>query len=90
MPAMLGRWTALGLGALVIVILVVLGLRALYHATSPAPSDVEVATPKAAAAVVAAEKREAAAATQHDAQPRNAQQPRKERVPQKIPPLYMD
>ena len=91
MPAMLGRWATLGLGALVIIVLVVLGLRALYRATSPAPSAVEDATPKAAAAVVAAEKREAAATARRDAaQPHSVQQPRKERVPQTIPPLYMD
>ena len=84
LPPMLGRWAALGLGALVIIVLVVLGLRALYRATSPAPSAVEDATPKAAAAVVAAEKREAAAPQKPSAQPR------KERTPQSIPPLYMD
>lgn len=83
LPPMLGRWAALGVCALVVVVLAVLGLRALYHATSPAPSAVEDATPKAAAAVVAAEKREATAA-QHDAKPR------KERVPQEIPSLYID
>ena len=87
LPPMLGRWAALGLGALVIVVLAALGLRALYRATSPAPSAVEDATPKAAAAVVAAEKRETAAAPQRRTAP---QEPRKERVPQKIPPLYMD
>ena len=52
LPPTLGRWAALGLGALVVVVLVVLGLRALYRATSPAPDTVEDATQKAAAAVV--------------------------------------
>ena len=37
---------------------IVLGLRALYRATSPAPSDVDDATARATEAVAAAERRE--------------------------------
>ena len=73
---MLGRWAALALGAIVVLVLVALGLRALYRATSPAPSAIDDATSKATAAVVATEKHES--------------QPRKERTPQEIPSLYID
>ena len=83
LPPMLGRWAALGICALVVIVLAFLGLRALYRATSPAPAVIEDATPKAAAAVVAAEKRETAATQRND-------KPRKERTPQEIPSLYMD
>ena len=80
---MIGRWAALALGATVVLVLVSIGLRALYRATSPNPSAIDNATPKAAAAVVAAEKQEAA-------KPKIETQSRKERIPQDIPSLYID
>ena len=82
-PPTLGRWAALAAGGIVVLALVFLGLRALYRATSPAPSAIDDAATNAATAVVTAEKRDAAP------QKREAQ-PRKERTPQEIPSLYID
>ena len=82
-PPMIGRWAALALGAAIVLVLVFLGLRALYRATSPAPSTIDDATNQTAAAVIEAERHEAAA-------PRREVKPRKDRTPQEIPSLYID
>ena len=95
-----GRWAALALGAVVLLAFIVLGLRALYRATSPAPSDVDDATARATEAVAAAERRETEApkgeAPKGEAQKGEAaeQRPeaaaRRERTPQDVPSLYID
>lgn len=85
---MLGRWAALALGAVLVLALVVLGLRALYRATSPAPSDIDDTTAKATEVVSAAERHEAAPQKAESSSAEPA--PRKERTPQDIPSLYID
>jgi len=89
-PPAVGRWAILAAGAALILVLVFLGLRALYRATSTptephdAPEALTSAATKPATDKPAAPAKPAAKA----AKPVAPQNP--DRVPQKIPSLYID
>jgi len=96
-PAIIWRFGALVLAALVVIWLLLLGVRALYRATTgstrPAPVVQQTTeTPKPARQTDAPKAKPAAKPAQKSAKPAAAPQPtsRVRRTPQKIPPLYMD
>ena len=77
------RWAIVGVVAIVFLVLVFLGLRALYRATSPEPAPIDETT---VAALGESSKTEPAApAPDEKAKLANA-----DRTPMDIPPLYVD